>query len=202
VGVYSDATPAYRFYPGDEIEVRVMSAPEMTRTVTVAPDGRIAMPLIDPVRAAQRTQGELEAALQLAYAPYLRMPEIDVVAKSYASRQIFVGGEVASPGAYAMAGEIDALQAVALAGGFLPSAKRDAVLVLSRVSGETDVTRLDLSGRSIREGLPAAAPLNRYDVIYVPRSRISQIGLFMQHYVRDALPVQFSLYYDLNGNSR
>ena len=44
--IYSEATPDYRFYPGDEIEVIVFSAPELSRTVTIAPDGRIALPLI------------------------------------------------------------------------------------------------------------------------------------------------------------
>ena len=54
--------------------------------------------------------------------------------------------------------------------------------------------------RALRNGLPGAQPLQRYDVVYVPRSRISQVNLFMQQYVRDALPVQFSFYYDLNGD--
>ena len=120
--------------------------------------------------------------------------------KSYASRQVFVGGEVARPGIYEMPANIDALQAVMLAGGFLPSARRGEVLVMSRASGEAQVTEIDLSTRAMRAGLPGAAPLSRYDVVYVPRSPISQVGLFMQQYVRDALPVQFSFYYDLQGD--
>jgi len=199
---YSDVTPAYRFFPGDEIEVRVTSAPDLSRTVTVAPDGRIALPMIEPMRATNRTEGELEAALQTAYAPFLRAPEIDVVAKAYASQQVFVGGEVARPGIYSMPGAIDALQAVALAGGFLPSAKRDGVLVLSRGDTGNDVRRVNLSGGAIRNGTGETTALARYDVVFVPRSRIAQVGLFMQQYVRDALPVQFSLYYDLNGAYR
>jgi polysaccharide export outer membrane protein len=96
---------------------------------------------------------------------------------------------------------MDALQAVSLAGGFLPSARRGEVLVMSRAEGETQTREVNLSNDAIRHGLPDAAPLQRYDVVYVPRSRISQVNLFMQQFVRDALPVQFSFYYDLNGNS-
>jgi protein involved in polysaccharide export with SLBB domain len=199
---YSDATPIYRFFPGDEIDVRITSAPDLSRSVIVAPDGRIALPMIEPVRAAERTEGELETALQLAYAPFLRMPEIDVVAKTYASQQVFVGGEVARPGVYSMPGAIDALQAITLAGGFLPGAKRDGVLVLSRAGGGNDVRRINLSGSAIRTAPGDSTALSRYDVIYVPRSRVAQMGLFMQQYVRDALPVQFSLYYDLNSSYR
>jgi len=196
---YTDASPAYRFFPGDEIEIVVFSAPELNRTVTVAPDGRIAMPLVGAVRAADLTAEELHDALIVAYSTQLRQPELSVVPRTYASRQVFVGGEVARPGIYEMPANIDAYQAVALAGGFLSTARRSDVLVLSRASGATEVSEVDLSPRAMRAGFPGAEPLQRYDVVYVPRSRISQVNLFMQQYVRDALPVQFSFYYDLQG---
>ena len=196
---YTDTSPAYRFFPGDEIEIVVFSAPELNRTVTVGPDGRVALPLIDAVRAADLTADELRQALVVAYSNQLRQPELSVVPRTYASRQVFVGGEVARPGIYEMPANIDAYQAVALAGGFLPSARRSDVLVLSRGSGATEVSEIDLSPRAMRAGFPGAEPLQRYDVVYVPRSRISQVNLFMQQYVRDALPVQFSFYYDLQG---
>ncbi|HYD71542.1 MAG TPA: polysaccharide biosynthesis/export family protein [Candidatus Binatia bacterium] len=198
--VYSETTPEYRFYPGDEIEITVFSAPELTRVVTVGPDGRVALPLIGGVRAADLNASELHDRLVSAYASHLRMPELTVTPRSYGSRQVFVGGEVARPGIYEMPAQIDAFQAVALAGGFLPSARRGDVLVLSRASGETHVSEVDLSPRAMRQGFPDAQPLQRYDVVYVPRSAISQVNLFMQQYVRDALPVQFSFYYDLRGD--
>jgi polysaccharide export outer membrane protein len=197
---YTAETPQYRFYPGDEIEIIVFSAPELNRTVTVGPDGRIALPLIPRITAADLTADELHDSLVAAYAAHLRMPELSVTPKTYASRQVFVGGEVARPGIYEMPANIDAFQAVALAGGFLPSARRGDVLVLSRASGNAHVTEVDLSPRAMRGGFPDAQPLQRYDVVYVPRSPISQVGLFMQQYVRDALPVQFSFYYDLAGD--
>lgn len=198
--VYSETTPAYRFYPGDEIEITVFSAPELNRSVTVGPDGRIALPLVGAVRAADLTAEELHDGLVAAYAAHLRMPELSVTPRTYASRQVFVGGEVARPGIYEMPAQIDAFQAVALAGGFLPSARRGDVLVLSRAGGVAQVSEVDLSPRAMRRGFPDAQPLQRYDVVYVPRSHISQVNLFMQQYVRDALPVQFSFYYDLRGD--
>ena len=200
--VYSDETPAYRFFPGDEVEITIFSAPELSRTATIGPDGRVALPLIGGVRAADLTSEELRDILTSAYAAHLRMPELTVTPRTYASRQVFVGGEVARPGIYEMPANVDAFQAVALAGGFLPSAHRSDVLVLSRSTGATTVTQVDLSMRAMRAGLPDARPLQRYDVVYVPRSRISQVNLFMQQYVRDALPVQFSFYYDLRGGTR
>lgn len=198
--VYSDQSPVYRLFPGDEVEITIYSAPELSRTATIGPDGRLALPLIGAVRAADLTADELHDILVSAYAAHLRMPELTVTPRSYGSRQVFVGGEVARPGIYDMPANMDAFQAVALAGGFLPSAHRSDVLVLSRATGETTVTEIDLSMRAVRHGLPGAQALQRYDVVYVPRSRISQVNLFMQQYVHDALPVQFSFYYDLRGN--
>ncbi|MGQ0534405.1 MAG: polysaccharide biosynthesis/export family protein [Caulobacteraceae bacterium] len=197
---YSDATPAYRFFPGDEVEITVFSAPELSRSARIGPDGRLALPLIGAVRAADLTAEELHDILVAAYATHLRMPELTVTPRAYASRQVFVGGEVARPGIYEMPANIDAFQAIALAGGFLPTAHHRDVLVLSRAGGETSVSEIDLSMRAVRNGLPGAQPLQRYDVVYVPRSRIAQVNLFMQQYVRDALPVQFSFYYDLRGD--
>ncbi|MEZ6023952.1 MAG: polysaccharide biosynthesis/export family protein [Hyphomonadaceae bacterium] len=152
---YGDESPAYRFYPGDDIEITVFSAPELSRTVTVAPDGRISLPLIQPVRAADLTAAELHDVLVAAYAPQLRAPELSVTPRTYASRQVFVGGEVARPGIYEMPANIDAFQAVALAGGFLPTARRGEVLHLSRAGGATEVSELDLSERAFRRGAGA-----------------------------------------------
>lgn len=198
--IYSSETPNYRFFPGDEVEIIIYSAPELSRIATIGPDGRLALPLIGAVQAADLTAEDLRGVLVSAYAAHLRMPELTVTPRSYASRQVFVGGEVARPGIYEMPANIDAFQAVALAGGFLPSARRGDVLVLSRASGATQVLEVDLSPRAMRAGFPNAQPLQRYDVVYVPRSHISQVNLFMQQYVRDALPVQFSFYYDLRGD--
>src|SRR5688572_29215676 len=110
--IYSETTPEYRFYPGDEIEITVFSAPELTRTVTVGPDGRIALPLIGAVRASDLSASELHDRLVTAYASHLRMPELTVTPRSYGSRQVFVGGEVARPGIYEMPAQLDDFQAV------------------------------------------------------------------------------------------
>ena len=39
--------------------------------------------------------------------------------------------------------------------------------------------------------------LRRGDIIFVPRSNIAEVGLFMQQYVRNALPVDIGLSYNL-----
>jgi polysaccharide export outer membrane protein len=52
----------------------------------------------------------------------------------------------------------------------------------------------NLIGAVTRPGMAGndAVPLRRYDVVYVPRSTIAEVGLFVQQYFRDALPIGFS----------
>lgn len=195
---WTEADAPYRFYPGDEVEIVVRSAPELSRTLRIAPDGRISMPLIAPIMAADLTAGEMAATLAESYKSLLRDPSVDVIGRGFGSQQIFVAGEVRTPGVLDISAPIDAFQAIARAGGFLTSARVDEVLILRRTpDGQSRVYRADLSTDAVRQGLPQIGPLQRFDVIYVPRSTISEIGLFMQQYVRDALPVNFSLFYDL-----
>jgi polysaccharide export outer membrane protein len=199
---FSETAPAYRLFPGDRLEVTNLSAPDLSRIVTVGPDGRIDLPLIPPVMAAERTIEELRADLVAAYALELRTPEIDVGAIEFGSQQIFVGGEVARPGVFPISGPVDALQAVAMAGGFQTSANRGQAMILSRAPGRPARMQIvDLRQSALRRAEAPLPVLGRYDVLYVPRSRISQVNLFVQQYVRDALPIQFSLFYDLAGNN-
>lgn len=195
---FASTAEPYRFYPGDQVEVTVFSAPELSRTATIAPDGRIDLPLIEPIMAADLSAAELRDALLSAYARDLRTPEIEVTAAGFGSNLVYVAGEVSRPGVYDFRGPIDPVQAIALAGGFLNSARRQEVVVISRTpGGPRQVSLVDLRASAVREGLPQGPTLRRFDVVYVPRSRVSDWNLWIQQYVRDALPIQFSLFYDL-----
>ena len=191
--------PAYRLYPGDIVDISVLSAPELNRTVTVAPDGRISMPLLQPVMAADRSAPEVESILANAYAGQLLRPEVSVAVKQATALKVFIAGEVDKPGVYDMPGDIDALQAVAMAGGFKVSAKRDKVIIIRRGVGGQPMTRTADLRQAAFDALHAdAVPLRRFDIVYVPRTAIANVGLFMQQYFRDGLPIQFN--YALNGN--
>jgi polysaccharide export outer membrane protein len=185
---WRDSEPAYRLYPGDEIQVQAPSAPELTTTATVQPDGRIALPLIEPVMVAMRTLPDAEAMIGRAYASQLIDPRVHVAVKT-APLKVFVGGEVDKPGVYDMPGDIDALQAVILAGGFKPSARRGQVVVIRRgADGRAMMRTVDLRRGLSDPGGNDAVPLRRFDVVYVPRTSISEAGLFVQQYIRDLVP--------------
>jgi len=183
--------------------VVVHTAPELSRELIVAPDGRIRMPLAGSVMAMALTPDELADVLRGALASELVDPDLDVVTTGFASQKVFVGGEVREPGMFDLPGQIDPYQAIVMAGGLTRDAEPKEVILIRRLpAGEVRSARID-----IRSGLRDAAysswlPLRRFDVIYVPRTRISEQNQFVQQYIRNALPIQFSLYYDVSGNSR
>lgn len=200
---WTDADDSYRFYPGDEIEIQVLSAPELSRTLTIAPDGRISPQLIGSIMVADRTPQELKQMLQQGYARQLRNPEVNIITKSFASQKIFVGGEVSKPGVYDLNGELDPMQAIIMAGGFMNSARREEVVVLRRGAGGQPFMRVyDLKTAFADPRAFAQIPrLRRFDMIWVPRSRISEVGLFTQQFIRDALPISIGFSYSLNGRN-
>lgn len=194
--------PYYLFAPGDTIEVVVHTAPELSRELVIAPDGRIRMPLAGPVDAAARTPDEVRASLIEALGTELKDPDLDIVATEFASQQIFVGGEVSNEGMFELPGQIDPLQAIVMAGGFTPEARQREVVVMRRLpGGDVRTAVLDLAKGFQDPGLAAWVPLRRFDVVYVPQSRIAKQNQFIEQYVRNALPIQFSLFYDVSGNN-
>ncbi|WP_405041455.1 polysaccharide biosynthesis/export family protein [Phenylobacterium sp.] len=196
---WSDYEPDYRFYPGDEIEVSLPSAPELNKTVTVQPDGRISLPLISTVMAADRTIPELQADLAQAYSRQLLRPEVDVVAKA-APLKVFVGGEVGTPGMFDLTGDSDALRAVIQAGDFKTSADRSSVIIIRRgPDGRAMMRRANLY-RGLKSGASDVVPLRRFDIVYVPRSGVAEASLFIQQYFRDLSPVTFGFNYALGAN--
>ncbi len=189
---WSDDEPQYRLYPGDEVDVTVPSAPELNKTVTVQPDGRITLPLIPPQMAAGRTAEELDGELSAAYASQLLRPEVTVTVKAQPLK-VFVGGEVNKPGVYDMAGDEDALRAIIDAGGFTDSGKRTEVIIIRRrPDGQPMMRTVDLE-RAFHHGdaPPDLVPLRRFDVVWVPKSRLGNAASFMT-LLRNALPLQFS----------
>lgn len=189
---WTEEEPEYLLYPGDEIEVATPTATELTRTIRVGPDGRIALPLIGQAMAADRTISELEYDLSTAYASQLVRPIVEVTLKTAGPMKVWVDGEVRTPGVYDMPGDIDAYQAIIQAGGFLPSARPQQVALIRRGPGSVRMMRVV----DLRQRRGEVIALRRGDVLYVPRSTLGELANFFTQ-VKAALPVGFN--YTING---
>ncbi|MGH7028207.1 polysaccharide biosynthesis/export family protein [Brevundimonas sp.] len=189
---WTDIAPEYLLFPGDEIEVATPTAAELTRQLKIGPDGRVSLPLLGHVMAADRTLAELEADVAEGYAAHLRRPEVEVTLRLAGPLKVWVDGEVRNPGVFDMPGEIDAYQAVVMAGGVLPSARSSQAALIRRGPGGVRMMRaVDLRPRR-----GEAVALRRGDIIFVPRSTLGELAAFFTLF-RAALPIGFS--YALNG---
>lgn len=194
---WSNEDPPYLLYEGDELQLTLPTAPENNTTLTVGHDGRVSLPLVGEIMAAGRSVADVRAEAAQRYATQLRRPIVDLAVKA-APLTVYVGGEVGNPAAVSMIGDENALQAVIQAGGFKTSADRARVVIIRRGPNGTAMMRTANLTQALHHGQqPDLVPLARGDVIFVPRSGIANIGLFMQQYFRDALPISFS--YAING---
>jgi len=186
----------YRFYPGDQLDIVVSSAPELSRTLTVGPDGRISMPMVKPVMAAGRTLIEVQHALRGQLSTQLRDPSVAVTPRAFAPQHVFIGGAVATPGTYTAPGPIGVLEAVIMAGGARGNSNAKQIAVLRRAPNGGMMMRTV----NLKKGLKKIQryddnmQLRRGDIVFVPRSTLGEIGVFMENF-KNALPVDFNLSY-------
>lgn len=196
---WNDAEPPYRLYPGDKVSVVVTYAPEYNKEVVVQQDGRISLPVIGQVMAANRSLDDIRAEVRARYATQVRNPDVEMSVDA-APLKVFIGGEVGTPGAYDLVGDSNALQAVVQAGGFKTTANEKKVIIIRRGPEGTAMMRTANLAQAFRHGdQPDLVPLRRMDVIYVPRSGAANVALFMQQYFRDILPLPGSFSYAVNG---
>jgi polysaccharide export outer membrane protein len=112
------ATP-YRINPGDELEVRVWGDERLQRSALVLPDGTFAFPLVGQVNAAGRLPAEIERVITAGLQPQYKgpVPQVTVSVKRPSGYQFSVIGKVRSPGAFTPGRYVNALEALAIAGG-------------------------------------------------------------------------------------
>jgi len=173
---------------GDVLEIKFAYAGQFNENQTVRPDGKIEMQLIGEVVAEGKTPSELRDELINLYTPQLKHPELAVVVRGLYERRVYVGGEVNKPGAVDIPGEMTALEAIMLAGGFnLERAEVQSVIVARNKDGRWVGQALDF--KDALEGREAQPfYLQPRDIVYVPRTTIADVDQWMQQHFWRLLP--------------
>ena len=76
-------TAAYIIQPGDQLDIKFFYNPELNESVTVRPDGKISLQLVDEVQTAGLQPAELDEMLTRRYSQELKKPEVTVIVKSF-----------------------------------------------------------------------------------------------------------------------
>jgi len=177
------APQEYKISVGDKILVKLFYNPDLNQEVTVRPDGKISLMLVHDVNVAGLTTSELTQQLTESYAKFLQQPEVAVILNTFAGQRIFVGGEVGYPGVKDLVGPTTALQAIAMAGGFRDTARRDEVIVIRRDDNGKAIT-IAFDAEKAMKGIDPKQDiyLQSYDLVLVPKSNIANVDLWIQQY--------------------
>lgn len=180
----------YVLQPGDVISVTFFFTPRFDATAKIRPDGFVSLAPVDEVRAAGLTTRELDAMLTALAAKRIDNPELTVGVAEFSGRKIYVGGEVKNNGLHPLQHRMTVLQAILSAGGSLPTADLNNVVIIRR--GADDAPRAyavniaaDLNSGEIRND----AHLEPFDVVYVPPSAITKLDRIVDQYVRKLIPI-------------
>ena len=176
---------AYQIKTGDVLRVEVLEDASLNRSLLVAPDGRITLPLAGPVAVAGQSVDQVQAALTAALTPnFAATPTVYVAIDSVAQAvptgpaaartyEVYVVGQVNNPGKYEVPQGTTILQFLAQVGGFTPYAAVKRVQ-LRRTDATGKETVYVLNYQAIVDGVPNAVSgtVAQGDVFVVPATRL------------------------------
>lgn len=155
------AASPYRINPGDQLEILVWGDERLQRSVLVLPDGTFAFPLVGQVNAAGRLPGEIERVITAGLQPQYKgpVPQVTVSVQKASGYQFSVVGKVRSPGTFTPGRYVNALEALAIAGGPSEFANTGSIRVI-RKAGD----RLYVVSVRIQDALRGETNLSAADI--------------------------------------
>ncbi|WP_338662374.1 polysaccharide biosynthesis/export family protein [Pararoseomonas sp. SCSIO 73927] len=199
---WTDAPAPYRFGPGDRVKVQFLLTPEVNETSLVAPDGTISLRVAGRVETAGRTTAELERTVASASRRTLNNPIVTVGLDEAGSSVAFVGGQVRRAGAYPVTGRRGIAEVIAQAGGLEDAARMDQVVLIRRSPEDRPMLRVvNLQGFISGADATGDVPLVAGDIVFVPRNRLSEVGLWVDQAINRIIPFSRSFSYAINKNT-
>jgi polysaccharide biosynthesis/export protein len=183
----AQAQTEYQIRPGDVLRIEVLEDNSLNRTVLVAPDGRITLPLAGAVQTSGRSVEQVMAQITGKIASnFAATPNVYVSLEKLADRQattssgvsvgltVYVIGEAAKPGKVGVGKGSTLLQVFSEMGGFSKFAakKRIQLRRTDKRTGVEAIYKIDYD--AIEKGLSTSGNLKvvEGDVILVPQRRL------------------------------
>jgi len=141
---------------------------ELTADVTVRPDGKISLPLLNDVQASGLTPAQLKDRIAEESKKYVEDPNVTVVVKAINSRKVYITGEVRKPGPYSLSGATTVLQLLSISGGMADFAKPEKIMIVRVENGKPMSFKFNykevLAGKKLTQNIE----LKPGDTIIVP----------------------------------
>ena len=154
---------------GDILEITTWKEEDFSReTVPVRLDGMITFPLIDDIRAEDRTTMEIKAAIEERLKDFVSEPNVTVYLQASLSKKFYILGEVVQTGEYPLMKNYTVLQAFALAGGFTEWASKKEIILLRQENGKEKIYRINYKEITKGKDLSQNLKIKTDDTIIVP----------------------------------
>jgi len=169
------ATPTamYIIGPLDGIEIFVWRSPELSRGVTVRPDGRISVPLIDDLVATGKTPTQLARDIEGQLKKYVQDPTVTVIVGGFHGpydQQIRIIGEATDPQAIAYQANMTVLDAMITVHGLTRFAAGNRAEIIRIVDGKQTIISLRLADL-IKDGdISANVAMQPGDILIIPQA--------------------------------
>ncbi len=159
----------YRIGPSDVLAINVWKDAELTRTVTVRPDGRISLPLVGELEVNGLTASGVQRLIGQRLAEYISSPQVTVIVQEVKSQTYIVVGKVGKPGSFDLGKPTTVLEAIAIAGGLLDFVKGNKIKILRRQpGGQTETLNFDYKQVVKGKNTDQNVQLQNGDTIVVP----------------------------------
>ncbi len=162
----------YHIGPGDTVNIVVWRNPELSMTVPVRPDGKIAAPLIEDLPAIGKDPTKLARDIEKALSNFIRDPVVTVIVTQFVgpySEQIRVIGEAAKTQTLPYKQNMTLLDVMIAVGGLTDFADGNGASILRAADGNKQygVRIKDLVKRG---DVSANVEMKPGDVLIIPRS--------------------------------
>lgn len=167
------ATAPYRIGPGDTLRVFVWGNPGLSDEVPVRPDGRISIPLLEDVEAADKTPTELGREIEQQLSAFVADPLVTVIVTDFVgpfTQQVRVVGQATEPQAIPYRGDMTLLDVMIAVGGLTEFAAGNRATLVRTADGQEQQYRVRLNDL-LRDGdISANVAMRPGDVVIIPET--------------------------------
>ena len=169
------AASASEWRPGDVLEVKVLTRPDLSCAVRVVADGTIDVPFAGRYRVIGRSLDDVRVDVEAGFAKLERTPQVAITVSSLAPDEFYVLGEVGKAGGFTVprTKHLNFLQALGMAGGFGTEADFTRVQIVPGAGG--DPRTVDASPGRLAS-LAGLAIGDRDTIVVPPVGRIYLMG--------------------------
>lgn len=168
-----DLPPLYQIGAGDALTIFVWRNAELTTTVSVRPDGRVSVPLIEDLYVEGKTPSDLSRELETELAVYIQDPLVTVIVGGFVGtfpQQVRIVGEATVPRAILYRANMTVLDVIIATGGLTQFADGNNTTLVRVQDGALQEYRVRLADLLEDGDISANVALLPGDILIVPET--------------------------------